>query len=61
MNDEEIDLLKKMLDMNPYTRITAREAIEHDWFDKLRAKDPEYSGITNDLILNDDTKTNNKI
>ena len=45
MNDEEIDLIKKMLDMNPYTRITAREAIEHDWFDKLRARDPEYSGI----------------
>lgn len=53
MNDEEIDLLKKMLDMNPYTRITAREAIEHDWFDKLRVKDPEYSGLTDDLILND--------
>jgi serine/threonine protein kinase len=50
MSDEEINLIKKMLDMNPYTRITAREAIEHDWFDKLRAKDPEYSGIKNDKI-----------
>ena len=30
--------------MDPYQRITARQAIEHDWFDELRAKDPEYIG-----------------
>ena len=44
MNDEEIDLMKKMLEMDPYQRITARQAIEHDYFDKLREKDPEYMG-----------------
>lgn len=30
--------------MDPYQRITARQAIEHDWFDDLRSKDPEYIG-----------------
>jgi serine/threonine protein kinase len=43
MNDVEIDILKKMLDMDPHSRINAREAIEHDYFDELRAKDPEYN------------------
>lgn len=44
MNETEIDLMKKMLMMDPKQRITAREAIEHDWFDNLRKKDPEYIG-----------------
>lgn len=44
MNDTEIDLMKSMLQMDPYKRITARQAIEHDWFDDLRSKDPEYIG-----------------
>ena len=44
MNDIEIDLMQRMLDMNPYQRITARQAIEHDYFDDIRAKDPEYNG-----------------
>lgn len=30
--------------MDPYQRVTARQAIEHDWFDDLRKKDPEYAG-----------------
>lgn len=46
MNDIEIELMKKMLDMDPYQRITARQAIEHDYFDELRAKDPEYNNPT---------------
>lgn len=29
--------------MDPHQRITAREAIEHDYFDELRAVDPEYN------------------
>ena len=29
--------------MDPYQRIKAREAIEHEYFDDLRAKDPEYN------------------
>ena len=44
MDDVEIDLMKKMLEMDPYQRISARQAIEHDYFDKLREKDPEYNG-----------------
>ena len=44
MNETEIDLMKQMLQMDPYKRITARQAIEHDWFDDLRSKDPEYIG-----------------
>ena len=44
MNDTEIDLMSKLLAMDPYQRITARMAIEHDWFDALRAKDPDYAG-----------------
>jgi len=29
--------------MDPYQRIKAREAIEHEYFDELRNKDPEYT------------------
>lgn len=42
MNDIEIDLMSKMLTMDPYNRITARQAIEHEYFDSMRSKDPEY-------------------
>ena len=50
MNDVEIHIMKQMLEMDPYKRITARQAIEHDYFDNLRAKDPEYN---NGQILED--------
>jgi len=43
MNDLEIDLMKKLLHMDPYQRYTARQAIEHDYFNLERAKDPEYA------------------
>lgn len=42
MNEVEIDLMKKLLEMNPYKRMTATQALEHDYFDEMRAKDPEY-------------------
>lgn len=42
MNEVEIDLMKRMLDMNPYQRFTARQCIEHDYFEESRATDPEY-------------------
>ena len=43
MNEIEIDLMKLMLEMDPYKRISARQAIEHDYFDELRVKDPAYN------------------
>jgi serine/threonine protein kinase len=46
MNDIEIELMQKMLEMDPYQRIKAREAIEHEYFDDLRNKDPEYNRQT---------------
>ena len=58
MNDVEIDLMIKMLEMDPYQRIKAREAIDHEYFDELREKDPEYmndkqSSIDGQLTGND--------
>ena len=43
MNDVEIELMKNLLSMDPYQRFTARQAIEHEWFDELRKKDPDYA------------------
>ena len=45
MNDIEIDLMQRMLEMDPHKRITSREAIDHPYFDELRIKDPEYANI----------------
>jgi serine/threonine protein kinase len=42
MNEEEIELMQLMLEMDPYKRITARQAMEHVYFTKERAKDPYY-------------------
>lgn len=40
----------KMLEMDPYSRITARQALEHEYFDELRAKDPEYAANSDEEI-----------
>ena len=42
MNEIEIDLMKRLLEMDPYQRLTAKQALEHDFFDDLRSKDSEY-------------------
>jgi len=42
MNDIEIDLMGKLLEMDPYQRITARQALNHEYFDDLRSKDSDY-------------------
>mmetsp|Transcript_16987 Transcript_16987/g.26168 ORF Transcript_16987/g.26168 Transcript_16987/m.26168 type:complete len:97 (+) Transcript_16987:815-1105(+) len=44
MNDIEINLMKLMLEMDPHKRITARQALSHEYFHVLRSKDPEYQG-----------------
>lgn len=36
-----LDLLAKLLDNNPETRPTAREALRHEWFHELLEKDPK--------------------
>jgi len=45
MDEQEIDLMQKMLHMDPYKRVTARQALEHDWFDEMRANDDEYDSL----------------
>lgn len=42
MNETEIELMGRMLEMDPYKRITAKEAIDHPYFKALKSKDPEY-------------------
>ena len=42
MNDIEIDLMRKLLTMDPYQRITAKQALNHEYFEDLRSKDSDY-------------------
>lgn len=42
MNETEIELMGRMLEMDPFKRITAKQAIDHPYFKSLRSKDPEY-------------------
>ena len=39
--DDAIDLLSKMLVMDPAERITAKDALEHPYFDMLK-ENPDY-------------------
>ena len=50
MNDIEIDLMKKLLEMDPYQRLTAKQALNHEFFDDLRSKDSDY-GEDEDLSV----------
>lgn len=38
--DSAYDLLKKLLDMNPFTRITADQALQHEFFSSSQSWDP---------------------
>lgn len=52
MNEVEIDLLKRLLEMDPYRRLTATEALKHEYFDELRSNDSEYKDEETSLELN---------
>ena len=39
MNKEALDLLSKMLVYDPEERITPKDALEHPYFDPVRAKE----------------------
>jgi cyclin-dependent kinase len=43
MNDIEIDLMKGLLEQDPYQRLTASQALEHEYFDDLRSKESDYA------------------
>lgn len=40
--DEAFDLLKRMLDPNPFTRITASDALQHPWFNPHQTMDVTF-------------------
>ena len=62
MNDTEMDIMNKMLTMDPYSRITARQAIEHVYFNSMRAKDPEYCDMSDSSIeVSDQSSTKHHI
>jgi len=42
---EEIDLLTQMLKFNPFMRITAKEALAHDYFKEIRCKKREVETL----------------
>ena len=50
MNEIEIDLMKKLLEMDPYQRITAAEALNHEFFDELRSKGGSEENYEDDSI-----------
>lgn len=51
---DAIDLLEKMLAINPYYRITAKEALEHKYFSKIREKDLETEFSGNIMLVSDE-------
>ncbi|KAG2454523.1 hypothetical protein HYH02_000370 [Chlamydomonas schloesseri] len=40
------DLLRRMLSVNPRSRLTASQAMQHPWFDEVRAQQGAASGAT---------------
>ena len=71
IGEKALDLLAKLLDNNPDTRPTAKEALEHEWFSDLLGKDPQLrrikkkaenvdvGKIIGELCLNAENKTPN--
>lgn len=58
-SQEALDLLQKLLSFNPFFRITAKEALRHKYFSKIRRKDLEIEAtapislLTDELIAQD--------
>jgi serine/threonine protein kinase len=44
-NPVEMKFLKGLLDPSPGDRLTAKQALMHEYFDNMRAKDPEFGDI----------------
>jgi serine/threonine protein kinase len=57
ISNDALDLLTRLLDNNPDTRPTAREALQHDWFADLLVKDSKLSSKLN-VTSNKSTKVN---
>lgn len=54
MDDDQIDLIEKMLEMDPLDRITAKKALDHPYFSKCKAEDPDLKP----KIIPDENKDN---
>ena len=54
MDEVEIDLMKKLLTQDPYQRVSAKDALSHQYFDELRGKDSDYDDIEDDSSLDVD-------
>jgi mitogen-activated protein kinase 1/3 len=57
-DENTMDLLKKLLSFNPYYRITAKEALAHPYFKKVRNKKLELEIKEPVTLLTDTEKTN---
>jgi serine/threonine protein kinase len=66
MNEIEIDLMKKLLEMDPYQRITASEALNHEFFDELQVlgniKNSQFNNVNkHQIVQNTQDAQNNRI
>lgn len=54
-NEQLVDLLSRMLDMDWHTRITAREALNHPFFDELKHKETLHVTAKAQMGISDQT------
>lgn len=58
-DEDTMDLLKKLLSFNPYYRITAKEALAHRYFSKVRNKGQELEMTQPVVLVTDTERTDN--